>query len=75
VDAVTEQADELPRPEGREGAVEGKPDVGVTADQRPDIDLRPGGSYRWGLRKLPDGKPFWSTGTFIEAARAKVIWR
>jgi uncharacterized protein YndB with AHSA1/START domain len=30
------------------------------------IDLRPGGSYRWGLRKLPDGEPFWSVGTFLE---------
>lgn len=31
-----------------------------------DIDLRAGGTYRWGLRKLPDGEPFWTTGTFIE---------
>ncbi len=31
-----------------------------------DIDLRPGGTYRWGLRKLPDGEPFWSTGKFEE---------
>ena len=31
-----------------------------------DIDLRPGGTYRWGLRKLPDGEPFWTTGSFIE---------
>ena len=38
-----------------------------------DIDLRPGGSYRWGLRKLPDGKPFWSTGTFIEVVAPRRI--
>ena len=31
-----------------------------------DIDLRPGGTYRWGLRKLPDGEPFWATGAFVE---------
>jgi uncharacterized protein YndB with AHSA1/START domain len=30
------------------------------------IDLRKGGTYRWGLRKLPDGEPFFSTGKFLE---------
>ena len=29
-----------------------------------DIDLRPGGTWRWGVRHLPDGEPFWATGTF-----------
>ena len=31
-----------------------------------DVDLRTGGTYRWGVRQLPDGEPFWATGTFEE---------
>ncbi|HSP13360.1 MAG TPA: SRPBCC domain-containing protein [Thermoanaerobaculia bacterium] len=45
---------------------------------RTIIDLRPGGTYEWGLRKLPDGQPFCSTGTFIEIAaprRLVYTWR
>ncbi len=45
---------------------------------RTIIDLRPGGSYEWGLRKLPDGEPFCSMGTFIEIEpprRLVYTWR
>jgi uncharacterized protein YndB with AHSA1/START domain len=35
------------------------------------IDLRKGGTYRWGLRKLPDGEPFFSTGKFLEVDAPK----
>ena len=42
------------------------------------IDLRPGGTYRWGLRKLPDGEPFFGTGKFVEIdppRRLVCTWR
>ena len=42
------------------------------------IDLRPSGAYRWGLRKLPDGEPFFSTGKFVEIdppRRLVCTWR
>jgi uncharacterized protein YndB with AHSA1/START domain len=42
------------------------------------IDLRPGGTYQWGLRKLPDGEPFCSTGVFLEVdppRRLVYTWR
>jgi uncharacterized protein YndB with AHSA1/START domain len=30
------------------------------------VDLRPGGAYRLGMRKLPDGEVFYLTGTYRE---------
>jgi uncharacterized protein YndB with AHSA1/START domain len=53
------------------------PQEGYEAAQTT-IDLRPGGIYRWGLRKLPDGEPFFSTGRFIEIdapRRLVCTWR
>jgi len=31
-----------------------------------DVDLRVGGRYRFAMRKLPDGKPFFVTGVYQE---------
>ena len=53
------------------------PQEGYEAAQTT-IDLRPGGIYQWGLRKLPDGVPFFSTGKFIEIdapRRLVCTWR
>jgi len=33
-----------------------------------EVDLRIGGAYRFGMRKLPDGEPFYVTGQYKELA-------
>ncbi len=37
-----------------------------TVTPEAKVDLRPGGSYRLTMRKLPDGEPFYLTGTYRE---------
>src|SRR5215208_5876959 len=42
------------------------------------IDLREGGTYRWGVTPKAGGEPFWSVGTFLEIDAPKKLvytWR
>ncbi len=42
------------------------------------VDLKPGGTYRLGMRKLPDGQVFYLTGTYREVRppeRLVYTWR
>ena len=57
VDPVAEEADQLARPERRERAVEGEPDVGMTADADADLDPRPAPGPRSRRRAGPSPRP------------------